>query len=87
MGQEIQKKLEEDKEAKQTEYENLPKKLKKTIDITKYEPPVPDELLYKVLQVKLASNVCRNRGYVLDDYPKTYKLAQYAFLSRYRPHL
>ena len=80
-GEEIQKRLEEDKEKKNEEYEQLPKKLKKGIDITKYEPMIPDELLYKVLQLKLNSNVCRNRGYVLDDYPRSYKMAQYAFLK------
>eukprot|EP01022_Parablepharisma_sp_SALTPOND_P027363 TRINITY_DN663_c4_g1_i1.p1 TRINITY_DN663_c4_g1~~TRINITY_DN663_c4_g1_i1.p1 ORF type:complete len:859 (+),score=160.63 TRINITY_DN663_c4_g1_i1:101-2578(+) len=81
LGEEIQKRLEEDKEKKIEEYEQLPKKQKKAIDITKYEPMIPDELLYKVLQIKLNSNVCRNRGYVLDDYPKDYKFAQYAFLK------
>jgi len=81
LGEEIQKKLEEDKEKKNEEYEALPKKIKKTIDITKYEPMIPDDLLVKVLQIQLKSNVCRNRGFVLDDYPKTYKWCQYAFLK------
>ncbi len=83
LGEEIQKRLEEDKEKKTEEYEQMPKKLKKNFDIAKYEPAIPEDLLYKVLQVKLASNVCRNRGYVLDDFPKNYKIAQYAFLSKY----
>ena len=80
-GEEIQKILEEDKEKKMEEYEQLPKKQKKAIDINKYEPMIPDGMLYKVLQIKLNSNVCRNRGYVLDDYPKDYKYVQYSFLK------
>lgn len=84
LGEEIRKKIEEDKEKKNEEYQALPKKVQKTIDISKYEPPIPDEFLLKVLQLKLVSNACRNRGYVLDDYPKTYKLAQPTFLSNRR---
>eukprot|EP00826_Nyctotherus_ovalis_P055279 TRINITY_DN7327_c0_g1_i5.p1 TRINITY_DN7327_c0_g1~~TRINITY_DN7327_c0_g1_i5.p1 ORF type:complete len:702 (+),score=267.13 TRINITY_DN7327_c0_g1_i5:447-2552(+) len=80
-GEEIQKRLEEDKEKKMEEYEQLPKKEKKAVDIDKYEPMIPDEMLYKVLQIKLNSNVCRNRGYVLDNYPKDYKFVQYSFLK------
>ena len=34
---------------------------------------VPDELLYEVLKLKLGENDCRNRGYILDGYPRVYK--------------
>lgn len=81
LGQEIQKKREEDIEKERARVDELPNKIKKTIDLSKYDPPIPDEFLFKVLQLTLTSNVCRNRGYVLDDYPKNYKFAQYTFLS------
>lgn len=83
LGQEIQKKREEDIENERKRVEELPEKVQKTIDLSKFEPPIPDELLFKVLQQSLTSNVCRNRGYVLDDYPKNDKYAQYTFLSNF----
>jgi adenylate kinase len=36
-----------------------------------------------VLRIRLTDNDCRNRGYVLDGFPKTYKQAQEVFL--YKP--
>ena len=87
LGQEIQKRREDDIEKERARIEELPEKVKKTIDINKYEPSIPDNLLYKVLQFKLTSNVCRNRGYVLDDYPKNFQFAQYTFLSILRHDL
>ena len=33
----------------------------------------PDDLLYKLLRIRLNENSCRNRGYILDGYPRTYK--------------
>lgn len=34
---------------------------------------VPDDLLWEVLKIKLAENDCRNRGCILDGFPRTYK--------------
>lgn len=34
---------------------------------------VPDEIIYKLLRMELIKNACRNRGYILDGYPRTYK--------------
>ena len=34
---------------------------------------LPDELLYKLLKIALTENACRNRGYILDGYPRTFK--------------
>jgi adenylate kinase len=44
---------------------------------------LPDEILFKILRLRLTENDCRNRGYVLDGFPKTYKQAQEVFL--YKP--
>lgn len=43
---------------------------------------IPDEFLYKLLCDKLRENACRNRGYVLDGYPRCFKDAQYCFLKK-----
>jgi len=44
---------------------------------------LPDEILFKILRLRLTENDCRNRGYILDGFPKTYKQAQEVFL--YKP--
>lgn len=43
---------------------------------------IPEEFVYKLLRDKLQENACRNRGYVLDGYPRTFKDAQYCFLMK-----
>lgn len=43
---------------------------------------VPDDIIYKLLRLELIKNSCRNRGYILDGFPRTYKDAQYCFLNR-----
>lgn len=44
---------------------------------------VPDDIIYKLLRQELIENACRNRGYVLDGFPRTYDDAQHSFL--YKP--
>lgn len=39
--------------------------------------------MFKILRIRLTENDCRNRGYILDGFPKTYKQAQEVFL--YKP--
>lgn len=34
---------------------------------------IPDDILYKLLIDHLRRNACRNRGYILDGYPRTFK--------------
>lgn len=43
---------------------------------------MPDELLWQMLKLKLGENDCRNRGYILDGFPRTYKDAQNTFLKK-----
>ena len=35
-----------------------------------------------MLRIRLNENACRNRGYILDGYPRTFKDAQYVFLTK-----
>ena len=42
---------------------------------------LPDEIFIKILRKKLAINICRNRGYILDGYPKGYKNAFNLFIE------
>lgn len=41
---------------------------------------IPEEILYKLLKAHLNHNDCRNRGYILDGYPRSFKDAQHCFL-------
>lgn len=43
---------------------------------------IPENILYKLLCNKLTENACRNRGYVLDGYPRCFKDAQFCFLKK-----
>jgi len=52
------------------------------IVITNAEISVPDELLWEVLRLKLGENDCRNRGYILDSFPRRYRGARHAFLMK-----
>lgn len=52
------------------------------IEITNDQLRVPDDLLWEVLKLKLGENDCRNRGYILDGFPRTFKGAQNAFMKK-----
>lgn len=52
------------------------------IDRESLQIRIPDKVLYKLLQIRLAANACRNRGYILDGYPRTYDDACWSFLDR-----
>lgn len=56
----------------------------------KGEPPakedvqvkLPDNYLFTLMKMKLNENDCRNRGYILDGFPRTYKDCQNLFLTK-----
>ena len=52
------------------------------IEITDDQITIPDELLWEVLKLKLGENDCRNRGYILDGFPRVFKGAQNSFLKK-----
>lgn len=43
---------------------------------------VPNKFLYNILQKRLKENDARNRGYVLDGFPRTHEDAQNCFLKK-----
>jgi adenylate kinase len=51
------------------------------VDRDSLQVRLPDDILFKLLQERLNENACRNRGYVLDGFPRTYNNAQYIFLK------
>ncbi len=42
---------------------------------------IPDDLIYKLYKRKLKENIYRNRGYILDGYPRCYADAQGIFFD------
>lgn len=78
-GAEIKAKLEELKDAAVAKIEEE----RAEMDFGDEEPPeidrealgirIPDEIIYKLLRLRLAENDCRNRGYILDGFPRTFK--------------
>jgi len=71
-------KIEEDREA--SGYE--PAEDEPEIDKLSLPIRIPDDIIYRLLKNRLNENDCRNRGYVLDGYPRTHKDSQNIFLKR-----
>lgn len=77
LGEEIRTKLEEiDNIVKEAE-DTYNKRPNKKITDLPFDPSkinkIPDDILIKVIRRKLMMNVCLNRGYILDGYPRGYK--------------
>ena len=79
LGEEIKAKLEEiSTNVKEAEENYIKRPNKKKTDLpldTSQMKKLPDEIVIKILRRKLMQNICRNRGYILDGYPKGYKNA------------
>ena len=88
LAAEIKAKIEELKDAAEAKIQEE----REGIDFGDEEPPeidreklkirLPDDLIYQLLKLRLNENDCRNRGYVLDGYPRTYKDAQNLWLIK-----
>lgn len=70
--EELKAKIEEDINEKRADLDE-PEDGWPEIVINDSEVRLTDDLLYRVLKLKLAENDCRNRGYILDGFPRTYK--------------
>ena len=79
LGEEIKAKIEEiTNNVKEAEENYMKRPNKKKTDApldTSQMKKLPDEIVIKILRRKLMQNICRNRGYILDGYPKGYKNA------------
>jgi adenylate kinase len=79
LGEEIKAKIEELKDALVAQIEEARQALgddagePEEIDREKLQVRLPDEILFKILRIRLAENDCRNRGYILDGFPRNYK--------------
>ena len=75
--------IEEKKDAVMEAFEEKEdKKPGETLNKEDIKVRLPDKFLYKLMKMKLSENACRNRGYILDGYPRSFTDAQYVFLKR-----
>ena len=75
---ELHEKLTAENEAKEwPEGEEAPEIDKDSLSIR-----VPDDIIYKLMSNRLNENDCRNRGYILDGYPRSYDDNQNIFLKK-----
>jgi adenylate kinase len=79
LGEAIRERLVELKEEMIEEAERTKKK-NQEIDHSKIIPRIPDDLLAEAFRWKLRSNNCRNRGFVLEGWPKNHEHAKKLFL-------
>lgn len=88
LASEIKAKIEEMRDAAVAKIEED----RAEIDYGDNEPPeidrdslpirVPDEFIYKLMILRLNENDCRNRGYILDGYPRSYEDCCHIFMKR-----
>jgi adenylate kinase len=78
LGEQIRAKIEEEKDKMLEAYEEAQKKNKNkkkgdpSPDRNSFNPKLPEDLVSQILKRKLKDNLCRNRGYILDGYPRGY---------------
>lgn len=75
--------IEAEREEKQQDGDEEPEE----IDRESLKPRIKDDILYDLLKRNLQENSKRNRGYILEGYPRTFKDACYVFLKRAPPKL
>jgi adenylate kinase len=70
------------------EYEKTRNK-KKDPELNRAEVKVrlPDEYLYKIIKSHMDTAACKNKGYILDGYPRTFTDAKAIFAEKVRDPL
>jgi adenylate kinase len=85
LAEEIRAKIEEEKDKMLEAYEEAQKKNKNkkkgdpVPDRNSFNPRLPDDLVSQIIKKKLKDNLCRNRGYILDGYPRGFSDANMIF--------
>ena len=51
------------------------------IDRADLKPRLPEDQIGRLIRWKLAQNACRNRGFLLDGYPRSYEDARSLWLE------
>jgi len=72
LGDEIRAKIEELKDIAVAEYEKTRNKKKDPeLDRATVKVRIPDDILYRIVRLQMNSAACKNKGFILDGYPRT----------------
>lgn len=83
LGDEIRAKIEELKDQIVAEYEKTRNKKKDPeLDRTQIKTRLPDDFLYRILRLHMDTAACKNKGFILDGYPRTYADARAIFAEK-----
>jgi adenylate kinase len=81
-GEELRNKIEELKDLQIAEYEKTRNKKKDPeLDRATLKPRLSEEYLYKILKMHMETAACKNKGYILDGYPRTLADAKAIFTT------
>ncbi len=82
-GEEIRAKIEELKDVAVAEYEKTRNKKKDPeLDRATIKVRFPDEYLYRIIRMHMDTAACKNKGYILDGYPRTFADAKAIFTEK-----
>lgn len=70
LGEEIRKKTEEIKDQIVADYDKAKKKKDPELDRNTIKVRLPDDFLYRLVQMQMGSAACKNKGFILDGYPR-----------------
>jgi adenylate kinase len=83
LGEEIRAKIEELKDVTIAEYEKTRNKKKDPeLDRATIKVRLPDDILYRIIRLHMNSAACKNKGFILDGYPRTQQDAKSIFLDK-----
>ncbi len=83
LGEEIRAKIEELKDVAVAEYEKTRNKKKDPeLDRATIKVRLPDDILYRIIRLQMNSAACKNKGFILDGYPRTMQDAKSIFLEK-----
>jgi adenylate kinase family enzyme len=64
------------------DYNKTKKKKDPELDRNQIKVRLPDEILYRLLKLQMNSAACRNKGFILDGYPRNINDAKNIFLNK-----
>jgi adenylate kinase len=82
-GDEIRAKVEELKDVAVAEYEKTRNKKKDPeLDRATVKVRLPDDMLYKIVRMHMNTAACKNKGFIMDGYPRTQADAKAIFFDK-----
>lgn len=64
------------------DYDKAKKKKDPDLDRNTIKVRLPDEIIYRLVKLQMQSAACRNKGFILDGYPRTINDAKSIFLRK-----